>query len=421
MPLLLSHPTGRLHGRLRLDGSKSISNRWLILQALANEPMQLEGLSTSADTQALQWALRQVQAGASTLDVGHAGTSFRFLTALLTLLPGEQVLTGSARMKQRPIAPLVEALQQLGARIDYLEQEGYPPLRIGESPMNAQASVQLDASLSSQFSSALLLIAPQLPQGLELELVGTVVSRPYIDLSLELLRQTGIQAEWLDAQRIRVSPGVLRGGHYAVEADWSAASYYYAMGSLATELDLHLDGLQPDSLQGDAVLPELMEAFGVRTEFTDTGIRLLRHDKPLKPHFDYDFLRSPDLAQTLTVLCAARGVSALLTGLDTLRHKETDRIEALQTELAKLGSFLSPLPQRFSKRQQKQFYLLEGQAELPPELPSFATYQDHRMAMAFAMLALKGPVHIEDPEVVEKSYPRFWEHLEVLGFVLGGV
>lgn len=417
----LSHPTGELRGRIRLDGSKSISNRWLLLQALSDAPIELEGLSNSADTRVLQYALRQLKAGATTLDVGHAGTSFRFLTALLALQPGEQVLTGSARMKERPIAPLVEALRQLGARIEYMEQEGYPPLRIGESAMGSTASVKLEAGLSSQFSSALLLIAPRLAQGLELELEGTMVSRPYIDLTLGLLRQAGIQAEWLDAQRIRVQPGVLRPGKYPVEADWSAASYYYAMGSLASGLDLHLDGLQPNSLQGDALLPELMEAFGVRTEFTDTGIRLSHQDKPLKPHFDFDFIHTPDLAQTLAVLCAAQGVNALLTGLDTLRYKETDRIEALQTELAKVGSFLSPLPQRFSKRQQKQFFLLEGRAELPSEPLVVATYQDHRMAMAFAMLALKGPVHIEHPEVVEKSYPRFWEDLESLGFVLGGM
>lgn len=417
--LQLNHSTGRLQGRIRLDGSKSISNRLLILQALAEAPLELAGLSTSEDTTSLREllnTLNQHSGTAAPLSVGAAGTSFRFLTAFLALLPGEQVLTGSERIKQRPIAPLVDALRKLGAQIEYLETEGFPPLRIGAAALDKTSVLQLNAGTSSQFTTALLLIAPRLPNGLELHLEGTIVSRPYIDLTLGLLRQTGIQAEWLDAQRIRVEPGSIRGGRYAVEADWSAASYYYGMGSLASSLDLFLDGLQANSLQGDARIAELMTNFGIRTEFTDTGIHIRRSGTAPKPHFDFDFLSTPDLAQTLAVVCAAHGINALLTGLDTLRLKETDRIEALQTELSKVGSFLSPLPQRFSKKQSKQFFLLEGKAEIASPLPEFETYQDHRMAMAFAQFAMLGPIGIKHPEVVRKSYPSFWKDLQALGF-----
>lgn len=421
MSLLLTHPTRRLHGRIQLNGSKSISNRLLVLKALAFEPLELDGISTAEDTATLQALLEAVSRNtspAAPLDVGAAGTSFRFLTALLALYPGEQVLTGSKRMKQRPIAPLVDALRQLGARIEYIEAEGFPPLRIGAAALDKTSVVTLDADTSSQFVTALLLIAPRLPNGLELHLERKVVSRPYIDLTLGLLRRTGIKADWLDSQRIRVEPGFIRGGRYTVEADWSAASYFYGMGTVADSVDLYLNGLQSDSLQGDAQVAELMSSFGIRTEFTETGAHLSGSGMPSKAHFDYDFQNTPDLAQTLATVCSAKGINALLTGLDTLRVKETDRIEALQTELLKVGTYLTPLPQRFSKRQSKQFFMLEGKAEMPASPPEFDTYDDHRMAMAFALFSMLGTVVIKHPEVVGKSYPRFWKDLQSLGFIM---
>lgn len=416
--LFLSKPDRRLRGELALDGSKSISNRALIALALADaDPAQwLSNLSTSKDTVTLQRLLAQQ---CDTYDAGDAGTTFRFLTAFLSTRPGTQILTGSARMRERPIGALVEALRTLGANIEYLEKEGYPPLKIGSLKPNEaaqRASIAIHAGTSSQFLSAMLLIGPYLPGGLELIPEGPLVSRPYLDMTLQLMRYLGAQAHWTPEGHIVVAAGGYTPKSFVVEADWSAASYWYSMAAFSDDLDLKLRGLFAGSWQGDAVLATMMQQFGIATDFEADGIRLRASGQPPKPVFDWDFLECPDIAQTLAVVCAGLGVQGLFTGLETLSIKETDRIAALRAELAKVGTGFSKLPPRFSKKSpDKTFYLVDGKAQWTTP-PRFATYGDHRMAMAFAPLAFFDPVEIEHPGVVSKSYPQFWEHLKGLGF-----
>jgi 3-phosphoshikimate 1-carboxyvinyltransferase len=400
----LHHRPGALRGAISLAGSKSISNRALLIRALSGEDFPIQRLANARDTELL---LGLLQDGGELLDAEAAGTTFRFLTAYLALQPGTQVLTGSARMKQRPIGVLVEALRQLGAQIEYLEQEGYPPLRIGRpASLGRTRELRIPASTSSQYISALLMIAPVLPQGLRLQLEGRIVSRPYIEMTLQLMAYFGVEHRWEGAM-IEVPPQPYRGRPFTVEADWSAASYYYAMTALAEEAELQLNGLFADSLQGDAVLAAMMENFGVRTRFNEQGIQLSKTGQGLPASFAQDFLRCPDLAQTLAVVCAALGVPAAFDGLETLRIKETDRIAALQAELAKIGVVLTP--------EGDQRCQITGKAQVAG-LPVFQTYEDHRMAMAFAPLALLGPIRIAEPQVVAKSYPAFWDDLRTLGF-----
>ncbi len=419
--LRLSKSDHQLHGAIRLEGSKSISNRALIVLALANaDPAKyLHRLAGARDTTTLQQLLAQT---GNTYDAGDAGTTFRFLTAYLATRPGVQILTGSERMRERPVGALVQALQSLGADIRFLEKEGYPPLQIGE-PKNlglANREVHIQADTSSQFLSALLLIGPYLPQGLVLIPEGPLVSRPYLDMTLQLMRYFGAQADW-QGEQLHVAPGAYTPRSLTVEADWSAASYWYALAALADDVDLRLDGLFADSWQGDSVLAEMMQEFGLATTFEVTGLHLSKSGLPQKPIFERDFLDCPDLAQTLAVVCAGLGRQGLFTGLETLAIKETDRIAALRTELARVQVSLSKLPVRFSKKQpDRTFYLLDGQAQWT-ETPRFQTYKDHRMAMAFAPLALLQPIEIAQPDVVAKSYPCFWEHLAEVGFVVENV
>jgi 3-phosphoshikimate 1-carboxyvinyltransferase len=409
----LSKSDTALRGTLALDGSKSISNRALIILALAGEnpDMWLTNLSTSKDTQTLRHLLAQNE---SSFDAGDAGTTFRFLTAFLSTQPGVQTLTGSPRMLERPVGPLVEALRELGADLQFLRKEGYPPLKIGEMTPKTR-SIRVAANVSSQFLSALLLIAPYLPEGLELIPEGPLVSRPYLEMTLGLMRHFGATVDW-QGDAIVVDPGKYTPRPLAVEADWSAASYWYAMAAFSSDLDLRLQGLQEQSLQGDSVLANMMQRFDIQSIFEDNEVRLTKMGKGPKSLFEQDFLECPDIAQTLAVVCAGLGTTGVFSGLETLSIKETDRIGALKTELAKVGVLFSKLPAHFSKKSpEKIFYNLEGSADLSA-LPRFATYGDHRMAMAFAAFAMLGTIEIENPEVVSKSYPQFWEHLKQVGF-----
>ncbi len=405
----LSKPGRQLQADIPLDGSKSISNRALIALALAGADPErwLRRRSTSNDTQTL---LRLLQSPSENYDAGDAGTTFRFLTAYLALQPGTQILTGSTRMRERPIGPLVQALRALGANIRFLEREGFPPLQIG-SP-NALGSsgrqVRVDAGLSSQFLSALLLIGPYLPEGLELIPEGRLVSRPYLDMTLRLMHYFGAQAGWRPGgEAIEVAPGGYTPRELVVEADWSAASYWYAMAAFADSADLRLHGLFPDSWQGDSVIADWLFPGSVHS-----GTALIKFDQPpeLPLRQTLNFLPCPDIAQTLAVVCAGRGLCAEFSGLETLAIKETDRTAALQTELAKTGV-------RFSPAGAAGLWRLEGRAQWK-QPPRFASYGDHRMAMAFACLAMLGPVEIENPAVVAKSYPAFWEHLAAAGFLV---
>ncbi|MCW5924803.1 MAG: 3-phosphoshikimate 1-carboxyvinyltransferase [Saprospiraceae bacterium] len=409
--LRLSKPNRSLLGDIALDGSKSISNRALIALALAGTvPTDwLTNLSTSKDTLTL---LRLLSQPGDTFDAGDAGTTFRFLTAYLALQPGTQVLTGSARMRERPVGSLVAALRDLGADIEYLEKEGYPPLRIGAMKLAKHTSrplVRIHAGTSSQFLSALLLIAPYLPHGLQLVPEGNLVSRPYLEMTMRLMRHFGARVSE-QGESITVEPGAYQPRPLTVEADWSAASYWYEMAAFADEVELRLKGLFAESWQGDSVLVQMMPSFGVQTVFEAEGIVLKKSGVPPAPSFEWDFVECPDIAQTLAVTCAGLGVQGIFSGLETLFIKETDRVAALRGELTKVGVSFEPLPdgKRFS---------LKGKATWAT-VPRFATYHDHRMAMSFAPLAFWGAVEIENPSVVNKSYPAFWEHLAAVGFRL---
>lgn len=413
----LHHPGGPIKGSIELTSSKSISNRALIIQALTEGGFELNRLATADDTVSLQKLLNSED---EVLDTGPAGTTFRFLTAYLCRQPGTQLLTGSKRMKERPVGILVDALRALGASITYTEKEGYPPLQIGQSSLDKTSELTISAGVSSQYISALLMLAPTLPNGLRLTLDGKIVSLPYIKMTLSLMAHFGVAHNW-EGQTIVIAPQAYVGKPLTVEADWSAASYYYSLAAIAPEADLHIGGLFEHSVQGDAVLQDVYTNFGVTTTFTTSGARLVKAATAKAPAMlEYDFLECPDIAQTVAVTCAALGTKGLFTGLETLKIKETDRVKAVKKELKKVQAHLSILPARFSPKQGKNYVMLDGQAIIGDETPVFATYHDHRMAMAFAPLGLLGKIGIEDPMVVTKSYPEFYEDFKKLGFEIEG-
>ncbi|KAA3439269.1 3-phosphoshikimate 1-carboxyvinyltransferase [Rufibacter hautae] len=401
----VSHPTGVLRGRVTLPASKSEANRALIIRALSGKDFSIHNLSDANDTQLLN-RLLSTPAGAE-VSAEDAGTVMRFLTAYYAATGQKLTLTGTPRMCQRPIGVLVDALRQLGAQIEYLGEEGYPPLQMNGFEFSGTNQLSIRSDISSQYISALLMIAPLLPQGLELTLEGKISSEPYIRMTLAQMAHFGVQATFED-QRISVGKQEYQAKEYTVESDWSAASYWYSMAALAQEADLFLPALRADSLQGDSVLPSLMAPFGVQTAFTQEGVQLTKQAVQ-EPLTQIDFFACPDLAQTVAALAAGLGVEVEMTGLESLRIKETDRIAALQFELVKLGAELREIaPDVF-----KVFLINRPQTEA-----TIHTYEDHRMAMAFAPLALKGPLVIEEPRVVRKSYPRYWEELQKAGFTV---
>lgn len=405
--IVISHPSKKINTKIELTGSKSESNRALILQALSKGKVSVSNLSAATDTQTLQQILNSnLQIPNSELYVGPAGTAMRFLTAYLSLQNGEFTLTGTERMQERPIGMLVDALRNLGAQIEYTENEGYPPLHIKGTFVQKTNKISIQGNISSQYISALLLIAPCLPQGLTLQIEGELTSKPYVEMTLAMLTQAGIKHEWTD-QIIRIEKQDFSSSLITIEPDWSAASYWYAIAALAKEAELFLPNLQIYSLQGDSKITELMANFGIISQFKNGGVALLKDNrKPIRKIFDLK--DCPDLAQTLIVCCAAFGHDATFTGLETLKIKETNRIKALQTELAKLGVQLI---------EKNLTYKLDCSERVLPAKIQIETYDDHRMAMAFAPLALIiDEVEIQDPEVVNKSYPDFWKHLQQAGF-----
>jgi 3-phosphoshikimate 1-carboxyvinyltransferase len=330
----------------------------------------------------------------------------RFLTAFFTLQDEEVILTGSERMKQRPIGILVNALRDLGADIEYTENDGFPPIRIKGGFEQLRDTISIKGDISSQYITALLLIGSQLPQGLTLQIEGELTSRPYVEMTLAMLQQTGIQHQW-EGNNVHIPKQEFKESTLYVEPDWSAASYWYAIAALADEAELFLPGLTAYSLQGDSVITEIMANFGITSQFKDGGVYLKKEVKPLGRKL-FDLKSCPDLAQTVIVVCAALGHGATFTGLETLKIKETNRVKALQNELAKIGVKLI---------EQNQHYHLDCSGKSIPKHVLIDTYDDHRMAMAFAPLALLIPeVEIEDYKVVEKSYPAFWEDLEKVEF-----
>lgn len=422
--ILLTKKTRSAIGEVHLTGSKSECNRALIIEALSGDKVRVENISDAADavtlSKVLGLTLQTVgyepqpvthQLEHKVVNIGPAGTAMRFLTAYYTLQDEEVVLTGSERMKQRPIGILVDALRKLGAEISYEENEGFPPIRIKGNIDQATNSISIKGNISSQYITALLLIAPKLPMGLEIHIEGDLTSRPYVEMTLAMLAQAGIQHVWTD-NVISIANQEFKETILPVEPDWSAASYWYAIAALADEAEIFLTGLTAYSLQGDSVITEIMANFGITSQFKDGGVHLLKEKKPLSRKI-FDMKECPDLAQTVIVVCAALGHEATFTGLETLKIKETDRVLALQTELAKMGVKLI---------EKGQVYKLDCSEKFIPERMFINTYHDHRMAMAFAPLALIVPqLEFENGPVVEKSYPAFWDDLEKQGFAVEAV
>ena len=404
MQYLLNAPAS-LYATVQLPASKSISNRALILHALSGGSTRPENLSDCDDTQVMIRALDHMP---DVIDIHAAGTAMRFLTAYLCVTPGTHVITGTERMQQRPIRILVDALRTLGARINYTGNEGFPPLRINGTQLTG-SEIELAGNVSSQYISALLMIGAVLPVGLKLRLTGNIISRPYINLTLQLMHDFGAQAGWTSESSIDVTPGGYRDTPFRVESDWSAASYWYQMTALATgSPEVELLGLFANSAQGDSRGAELFARLGVQTEYTPQGVKLRKQGHPVVG-LDEDLVDIPDLAQTFVVTSCLLDVPFRFTGLQSLKIKETDRICALITELRKLGYVVHA--------EQDSILWWDGERCPADEQPGIDTYEDHRMAMAFAPACLVRPdIRINEPQVVSKSYPRYWDDLQAAGF-----
>lgn len=404
MKFQVSKNDKKVYGTINLPASKSIANRALIIHALSYSPYEIQNLSTSDDTKVLKKVL---ESNTNLFDIGHAGTAMRFLTAFLSQIVGEWVITGSERMKQRPIKVLVDALNQLGAKIEYIENEGFPPLRIFGSHLKGKV-LELDGSISSQYISALLMIAPTLEDGLTLRLKNRITSRSYIEMTLKLMKQFGVDAIF-KGNEIRIPQQQYRPIEYTVEGDWSGASYWYEILAMAEEGEIKLPNLHLISLQGDCNIAPWFKPFGVESQVYDDGI-IIRKTANVQPKkLNLDFLENPDIAQTMAVLCVMKNVPFHFTGLETLKIKETNRIAALQNELAKFGAQLTE-PQHGELAWDGTFPFKKH------EVPFISTYHDHRMALAFAPAAFFGAVEIDDAMVVTKSYPEYYDDLKLVGF-----
>ncbi|PWS30193.1 3-phosphoshikimate 1-carboxyvinyltransferase [Pedobacter paludis] len=406
--------TKNINTEIQLTGSKSECNRALIISALSKKLVKVENLSNAADTVTLNGILNNLEEEleveiqeSKTVDVGPAGTAMRFLSAYLSAKNGNFLLTGTERMKQRPIGILAEALKTIGADISYAENEGFPPLAINGPLSQKTSQVKIKGDVSSQYISALLMIAPTLQQGLTLEIEGELTSKPYVDMTLDMLAEVGIEHSW-NENSISIAPQSFKAGTLIVEPDWSAASYWYSIVALAEEAEISLPALKAKSLQGDSQIQKIMKIFGIATEKTEKGVSISNLGLSLETNQILDLKTCPDLAQTIVVIAAALGKNMSFTGLETLKIKETNRIAALQNELAKIGVTLN---------EDNLVYTLNTDELHFPEKITIATYEDHRMAMAFAPLALLiDEVEIEEMQVVEKSYPYFWEDLKKAGF-----
>ncbi|MFM7019088.1 3-phosphoshikimate 1-carboxyvinyltransferase [Flavobacterium sp.] len=397
---------------IAITGSKSETNRLLLLQALYPN-ISIENASNSDDSEVMVEALQKSKIKnqkSFIIDVHHAGTAMRFLTAFFAIQEGvEVILTGSSRMKERPIQILVDALNQLGAEITYIEKEGFPPIKIVGKKL-IQSRVSLPANVSSQFVSALLLIAPKLENGLELTLEGAITSRPYIQMTLDLLGEIGVETSFVNNSiKIPPKPFIESSKSIHVESDWSSASYFYSIVALSEiDTEITLSNFKKNSLQGDSVLVEIYENFGVETVFnSDNSITISKISNFKPDNFNFHLNSTPDIAQTIAVTCFGLGIECKLTGLHTLKIKETDRLEALKNELTPLGASVQITEDSIS---------IQGFPNVELHDTNIKTYQDHRMAMAFAPLAIKMPLTFANAEVVSKSYPAFWSDLKSLGF-----
>ena len=386
-----------------LPSSKSLSNRALILNALSNNQSVVSNLSSARDTRLMQ---SLVDSADQVINVMDAGTTMRFLTAYFAVTGKPKILTGTDRMKQRPIGLLVDSLRTLGADIRYLEAEGFPSIEILSFNGQKTNEVAIPGNISSQYISALMMVAPVLPQGLHLHLQGKIGSRPYIEMTAALMRQFGASVTWKD-QTIQVAPSSFQKTTYRVEPDWSAASYWFGFTALAPKAQITLPDVAEFALQGDKAIIEIMDQLGVQSEFKNGDLNLSK--KQHQPHLEWSFTDCPDLAQTVLPVCVAKGITGTFTGLESLRIKETDRIAALQNELGKLGGRL--------EENGSTWRLFPGDVKSVSSVV-IDTYHDHRMAMGLAPLATLMDVQINDPEVINKSYPDFWNDMIDIGFTI---
>ena len=404
----ISAPT-HITGEVILPASKSISNRALAINMLAGNAKTPVNLSDCDDTRVmLEWLNNRP----STVDIGAAGTAMRFSTALLAVTEGSHIITGSERMKKRPIGILVNALRQLGAQIEYVEDDGFPPLRIVGNNSLEGGIISLPGNVSSQYISAMLMIGPTLKKGLTLQLTGEIISRPYINMTIAIMHSFGANVQFATDNTIVVKPGKYNPNDYTVENDWSAASYWYEIIALANNTDatIYLPNLYKNSLQGDCRGAEVFRKLGVETQYTSNGVTLRKTPISIAS-LEYDFVEMPDLAQTFVVTCCMLGVHFHFTGLQSLKIKETDRINALKVEMKKLGYVIED-------RNDSEL-LWQGELCKPMDNCAIDTYEDHRMAMAFAPASMKiGRININDPHVVTKSYPHYWDDLKKVGFEL---
>lgn len=401
----LSHPTRKIKADIHLPGSKSESNRALILNALTGGKLALQNLSDARDTQHLIELLASKE---STIDVLDAGTSMRFITAYYCATNQHKIITGTPRMLQRPIAPLVNALSEMGFDVRYLGEDGFPPLEVVpiKSLDRLDDEVFIEGDVSSQFITALLMIAPFLPNGLKVNFTTALASRPYVEMTLAMLERIGVKHVWA-SNSVQIAATEVGNHRLAIGADWSAASYWYSIAFLADEAEIMLHGLLDDYTQGDRVVADWMKRFGVLTEFTPQGALIRKVDVEYPKVMKLNFKDNPDLAQTFAAMFAAKGIIATFSGVESLKIKETDRVLALQQELGKMSV-------RFDYADMYEFYQLKG--NFTPPVKPIATYSDHRMAMAFSPLALLAEIAIEDGDVVQKSYPGFWHDLTNAGF-----
>ena len=401
MKYRLTKHSKRLKGEVQLEASKSESNRALIINALADGKSSLSYLSNARDTQTMQSLLNSND---DVLDVKDAGTTMRFLTAYLAVKGTGQVITGTDRMKKRPIGPLVDALRTIGAEIEYVEEEGYPPLKITKIKHQKEDLIKIPGNISSQYISALMMIAPKLPNGLSIQLTTEVFSKPYIELTMNLMKKFGVEVEF-KKNRIDIAPQQYEPTAHEIEGDWSGASYWYSFVGLSThKSSVILPRIRTYSSQGDRVIADIMFNLGVASHFEYGKVKLLQR-KENEESLELDFRNCPDLAQTVLAAAAVLGVKLYMTGLESLKIKETDRIEAMKNELAKIGATLM---------EEKNKWVLSPSDSLPDAI-EVDTYEDHRMAMAFAPLCQVMDVTIDDPDVVNKSYPGFWDELRKLG------
>lgn len=416
-------PTQAIRAKIQLAASKSESNRALIINALANFKGQLENISAARDSQTMMRLLKSSDAIADVLD---AGTTMRFLTAYFAATNQQKTMTGTPRMCERPIGILVDALRSLGANITYQGREGYPPITLNGFAYSGDNHIKIRGDVSSQYISALLMIAPILPDGIVLELTGDVGSRPYIEMTLQQMAAFGaiFEANW-DTKTIRVPRQSYQPTFYQIESDWSGASYWYSVVALANDAEVELLGLKENSLQGDSAIVQIMENMGVKSVFTSTGVLLTK--TPAKTAFEWDFTDCPDLAQTVAACAVAKGISVTMTGIESLKIKETDRVAALQAELPKIGGELVEISTNEMYEVRKQSAVSSQQSAISSQAlaqiqdsdltsglakTQIQTYDDHRMAMAFAPVGMVQSIIIEEPSVVAKSYPSFWDDLK---------